>query len=280
MSADRQEPPVPLAEISQGPNAFEEFLDRNQKNLIILAILLVIATAALVIYRGIEKSRQDTAGVALNKADDLASLQAVISEHPDTNAALSAEVLLADRQWTDGQQDAAIETLRAFVAANPDHPAYPAAQASLGSKLMIQGKSEDATRIFLELVDEPKARYVAPYALISLGDMARVAGDLDKAEASYKRVASDFSESPFVETATKRIATLKAKPPVEIEPPPAPEATAPSAPTTSGSIIPSPAPPTAPPAVAAPPAAAPQQETTPETTEKDASEEPPSNPNP
>jgi predicted negative regulator of RcsB-dependent stress response len=280
MSADRQEPPVPLAEISQGPNAFEEFLDRNQKNIIILAILLVIATAALVIYRGIEKSSQDTAGVALNKAEDLASLQAVISEHPGTQAALSAKVLLADRQWTDGQQDAAIETLRAFVAASPEHPAYPAAKASLGSKLMIQGKSEDASRIFLELVDEPNARYVAPYALISLGDMARVTGDLDKAEASYKRVAGDFSESPFVETATKRIATLKAKPPVEIEPPPAPEATAPSAPTTSGSIIPSPAPPTAPPAAVAPPAAAPQQETTPETTEKDASGEPPSNPNP
>ena len=164
MSADRQEPPVPLAEISQGPNAFEEFLDRNQKNIIILAILLVIATAALVIYRGIEKSSQDTAGVALNKADDLATLQAVISEHPDTNAALSAKVLLADRQWTDGQQDAAIETLRAFVAASPDHPAYPAAKASLGSKLMIKGKSEDASRIFQELVDEPKARYVAPVA--------------------------------------------------------------------------------------------------------------------
>ena len=79
-------------------------------------------------------------------------------------------------------------------------------------------------------MDQPKSRYIAPYALISLGDIAKVAGDLEKAEASYNRVQSDFSESPFVRTATLRITTLRAKPPVEIEPPPAPAAeTAPAA---------------------------------------------------
>ncbi len=270
MSADLQESPVPLAEISQGPNAFEAFLDRNQKNLIILAALLVIATAALVVYQGIEKSRQDTAGVALHKASDLASLQAVISEHQGTKAAQSAEILLAEQQWTEGQQDAAIGTLRTFIAANPGHPAHPAAQASLGSKLMVQGKSEEATRIFQDLVDAPKARYIAPYALISLGDIAKVSGDLEKAETSYNRVKIDFSESIFVETATKRIATLKAKLPVEIEAPPA----APAAPAAPTPIL------SAPPAPTVEAAPAPTQETTPENTEIDSSGEPPSDPNP
>lgn len=211
---------MPLAEISQGPNAFEEFLDRNQKNLIILAILLALGAAGLVVYRGIEQSKQNTAGEALNKAEDLASLQAVVSQHPGTNAALSAAVLLADRQWTEGQQDAAIETLRSFVSANPDHPAHPAAQASLGAKLMAQGKSGDAAKVFEEIVDDPKARYIAPFALISLGDIAKAAGELDKAEASYNRVKSDFSDSNFAKPATDRIATLRAKAPVEIAAPP------------------------------------------------------------
>ena len=39
MSDDTKETSVPLAEISQGPNAFEAFLDRNQKGIIVLAIL-------------------------------------------------------------------------------------------------------------------------------------------------------------------------------------------------------------------------------------------------
>jgi predicted negative regulator of RcsB-dependent stress response len=259
MPADLQDPPVPLAEISQGPNAFEEFLDRNQKNLIILAILLALGAAGFVVYRGIEQSKQDTAGEALNKAEDLAALQAVVSQHPGTNAARSATVLLADRQWTEGQQDAAIETLRSFVSANPNHPAHPAAQASLGAKLMAQGKSGDAAKVFEEIVDDPKARYIAPFALISLGDIAKVAGDLDKAEASYNRVKSDFSDSNFVNTATDRIATLRAKPPVEIEAPPKPKTEAPAAPAppaAPGAVITPQAPET-------PPAAPPVQENAP-----------------
>lgn len=238
MPADLQESPVPLAEITQGPSAFELFLDRNQKNLIILTILVAIGVAVFVVYRGIEKSRQDTAGEALNKANDLAALQAVITGHEGTHAAGSAMVLLADRQWTEGQQDAAVETLRKFISSQPEHPAIPAAQASLGAKLMIQGKSADAAKVFQDLVDEPKARYIAPYALISLGDLSSAAGDLEKAEGFYKRVQTDFSDSSFSNTAVRRISNLKAKAPVEIAAPPAPKAAAPPVPSAPTLEIP------------------------------------------
>ena len=46
MSADLKESPTPLAEISQGPNAFEAFLDRNQKAIVVFAIALAIAAVA------------------------------------------------------------------------------------------------------------------------------------------------------------------------------------------------------------------------------------------
>lgn len=275
MPADPIESPVPLAEISQGPNAFEEFLDRNQKNLIALAILLALGTAALVVYRGIETGRQTSAGEALNKAEDLATLQAVISEHAGTKAAQSAIVLLAERQWADKKQDAAIDTLRGFITANPDHPAYPAAQASLGAKLMAQGKSGEAVDFFQSVVSDPKARYIAPYALISLGDIAKAAGDLTKAEASYNRVKSEFSESAFVETASRRISALKAKAPVEIEPPPAPVAP-PAAPGAQPAVVTPPA--AVQPAEQDPPAVAPSKETTPEPTQETSSGPTPSNP--
>jgi len=229
MAADLPESPTPLAEISQGPSAFEQFLDNNQKTLVILTILLALGAAAFVVYRGIEKSRQQTAGAELNKATDLAALQAVVKDHAGTQAAGSATVLLADRQWSDGQQDAAITTLRDFVAANSGHPASATARASLGAKLMAQGKAADATAVFEEIVGDPAARFIAPYALISLGDIAKAAGDLEKAESSYTRVKKDFPESSFADTANKRIASLKAKPPVEVEPPPALPADAPPA---------------------------------------------------
>jgi TolA-binding protein len=224
MSVDLKESSVPLAEISQGPNAFEAFLDRNQKGIVIFAILLAIGAVAVVIYRGVEKSRQETAGAALTKAGDLAAYQAVVTDHTNTTAAGSAMVLLANDQWTANKKDDAIATLRKFISDFPEHPALPTAKASLGSKLLAQGKSGDAAKVFEELVADPEARFIAPFAQISLGDISRAAGDLEKAEASYSKVKTEFPDSNFAETANSRIATLKAKPPVEIEPPPAPPA--------------------------------------------------------
>lgn len=245
MPADTPESPAsiaPLAEISQGPNAFEEFLDRNQKNLVILAILIALGAAALVVYQGIVKSREETAGAALNKAEDLAALQAVVNEHADTAGGRSAMILLSQRQWDANQQDQAIETLRKFIAANADHPGLATARASLGSKLMAQGKAPEAAAVFDEIVADPKARFVAPFALICLGDIAKAAGDLEKAEATYNRAKTEFPETTFATTATSRVAMLKAKAPVEIAPPPKPEAPPASGPTSPapGTISPSP----------------------------------------
>ena len=213
---------TPLAEISQGPSAFEQFLDRNQKNLAVLAILVALGTAGYVVYSGIEDSKQKTAGAALNKAEDLPSLQAVLSEHPDTRAAKSAMLLLADKQWSEGQQDNAVETLRQFIDSSPEHPALGSAKASLAAKLMAQGKTGDASALFQEIADDPKERFVAPFALISLGDIAKAAGDIAKAETHYNRINTEFAGSSFNQTAGKRIASLKAKAPVEIAPPPKP----------------------------------------------------------
>lgn len=242
MSADLKESSVPLAEISHGPNAFEAFLDRNQKGIIVFAILLCIGAAALVIYRGIEKSREETAGAALNKASDTATYQSVVDQHANTTAAGSAMVLLADSQWAEGKKDESVATLRKFLESHPKHPASPTAKASLGAKLMSQGKTGDAAKVFEEITADPAARYIAPFALISLGDLAKAAGDLEKAEASYTKVRTDFADSSFADTASRRIAILKAKPPVEIDPPAAPKAPTPSneGPTISTEAAPTP----------------------------------------
>lgn len=228
MSADLKESSTPLAEISQKPNAFEAFLDRNQKGIAVLAVLLVIGALAFVVYRGIETSRQENAGAALVKAKDTAGYQSVIDEHAGTTAAGSAMVLLAESQWNDGKKDESVATLRDFIASHPTHAAIPSAKASLGAKLMAQGKTGDAAKVFEELSINPEARYIAPFALISLGDIAKGAGELEKAESNYLKVTTDFASSSFADTASRRLAILKATPPVEIEAPAVPE-TAPAA---------------------------------------------------
>jgi len=226
MSKEITEATGPLGEISQGPSAFDTFLDRNQKGIAVLAILLVIGAAALVVQRGISKSNERNAGTALNRAEDAASLQSLIKEFPDTAAEGSAMLLLADRQWEEGQQDAAITTLRDFLAKDGKHPASLTARASLGAKLMAQGKAKEATLVFEDLVGDPTASYIAPYALIGLGDIAKANGKPDDAEIFYQRVRTDFPDSPFSDGASRRISLLKATAPTEVDPPapePAPE---------------------------------------------------------
>lgn len=220
MAEDPSDNPRPLAEISHGPSAFEAFLDRNQKGMIVLGITLVAATAGWIIYQGVKDGAEKSAGAILSKADDLPALQDIVKDHPGTAAAGSAQLVIAAKQWDAGDQSAAVETLRGFIAANAGHPAVPSARATLASRLWQQGQTEEAEGIFRELADAPDARFIAPYALISLGDIAKSAGRLDDAEKSYKRVQDEFEKSPFAETAGNHLRMLRFKMPAEIKAPP------------------------------------------------------------
>lgn len=238
MSEHSQETSAPLAEISHGPGDFEQFLERNQKSLLALVAILIFAIIGWMIYGSIRSHRQETAGAALVKANDLAALQKVTSDFPGTNAAGSAALLIAAEQWKTGQQEAAIATLKNFISSHPKHPAIGAAKAKLAAKLMIQGKNEEASREFSEIASNPDATYLASYSLISQGDIALAAKNVEQAESLYKKALADFPESQFSQLASARLASLRAKPPSEIDPPPAPPADkTPTGPSTP-SLIP------------------------------------------
>ncbi|MBK1881682.1 tetratricopeptide repeat protein [Luteolibacter pohnpeiensis] len=245
MSLDRFDTASPFGESSLNTGKFEQFMDRHQKGVAVLAVVAVLGAASFLIYRSLENNKEITAGEALVKAEKIADFQAVIKESPDTTAAGSAMMLLADQQWTEGNPDDSVKTLKDFLSSHPDHPAKPTAKASLASKLVSQGKSDEAKKLLEELVADPSARYIAPYALISLGDISKVANDLDQAQSYYERARNEYPSSSFFSTANDRISSLKAKPPVEIDAPPAPDPTLPTPgnPTSSPFLQPSTNPP-------------------------------------
>lgn len=224
MAEESTESARPLAEISHGPSAFEAFLDRNQKGLVVCAILLALAGAAVIVVRGLKQAKMEEAGGALGKATTITEFQQVIQKYPDSAVAGSAKILLADKQVTEEGAEASAETLRGFIAANPEHPGVPAAKARLATRLIQQNKLADAEQILRELADSTKSTYLAPYALLKLGDLAKAAGKLDEAEASYKRAQESFGNTnPFGSVASTHRRLLHFKMPVEIDaPPPAP----------------------------------------------------------
>jgi tetratricopeptide (TPR) repeat protein len=200
-------------------------MDRHQRALIILFIGLVLAAVAYIIIDGLKDGAEKQAGAALVAATDLASYQATAKQHPDTLAGGSAMIISAQLQWDDGQQEASVKTLNDFLTRYPDHPGRPSAMASLGTRLIRLDRSEEAAGNFRKILEDPKAQYLAPLALISLGDIDWKAGKIEEAEASYKRVATDYSESPFAYSANRRMSLLRAEQPVAIDarPVPAPE---------------------------------------------------------
>ncbi len=213
-----EESSTPLAEISHGPSATEEFFEKNQKLLLLIAILIALGAGGYVVYDGMEEGRQQAAADALVQYEDKDDLESIISDHPGTQAAKSAEILLADQQWLDGFKEDSISTLESFLANNPSHPATPTASASLASKLLAQGKTDEATEIFQSLTENPKAQYIAPFALISLGDIAKSKGEIEQSKEFYQRVESEFPESFYINQANQRITDLSAKAPKIVKP--------------------------------------------------------------
>lgn len=225
--ADSYNDPIrPLGEIAIGPSKFEQFLDRNIKGLIAVGVLTAVGALGWIIYNGIQDSHENAAAAELSKSADLTALQAVVSTYPKTVAAGSAEVLLAHQQWKAGQKDTAIQTLRSFIAAQPKHPARPSAQANLAGYLQAQGQLEEAKATYLELTKDRDAKFIEPFALIQLGDIAKAAGDLKAAEEFFTqaRAAAEETNNQLASSAAQRLQYLKAKAPVEIDAPPAPPA--------------------------------------------------------
>lgn len=206
----------PLGEISQAPPALEVFLDKHQSKLIVLALILIVAAVGYVVFKGLKESAEVSAGNLLMSSDDISDLQSIVKNHQDTSAAFSAKVLLAEKQWEDGQQDDSIGTLRAFIDGEKGHPGSQSAKASLAAKLRIQGKADEAKQLFSELTEDPNARFIAPYAWIAIGDMESENGNSDAAATAYEAVERDFPESSYVQEAMSRRQLLKAVAPKEI----------------------------------------------------------------
>ena len=212
--------PVPLGEILQGPSPFEQFLERNQKLIAVAAVAVGLGIGGFMVYRTIAADTATDAGAALSQAKDIADFEKVKTEYANTPSAVTAALQISEKQWANNQQDEAIATLREIVEKFPQHPAHLIAQNALGHRLLAQGKTGDAEVAFKAVIDSPSGSFLAPMAMISLGDIASKGGDKAKAEELYKKVGQDYKESTFANLAADRLKFLNFVAPVEVEAPP------------------------------------------------------------
>jgi predicted negative regulator of RcsB-dependent stress response len=216
--------PVPLGEIIQGPSPFEKFLESNQKILAVGAVVMALSIGAYMIYRTIEADHRADAGAALSAAKDIADLEKIKNDFSGTPSAASATLAIAEKQWSNTQQDEAIDTLKGIIQQNPNHPVQLLAKSTVAYRLLAQGKTGDAEVAFQAVIDNPDSHFLAPAALIALGDIAKKSGNKEKAELNYNKVGKEYSDSKFAQIATERLKFINFQAPVEVEAPPTPQA--------------------------------------------------------
>lgn len=215
-----EDAPTPIAELDQGPSKFEEFLEKNQKKLVILAILIFLGVLAYVFITGLEKKQAADAGAAFMQATDKEALEKIITDHKSSKAAGTAAMAIAQLRTTD---DDRIAALNHFINTYPEHPGVPAKLLELALIQMNAGNNGDAEDSLNKLISNDKSAFLAPRAKIGLADIAASNNELEKAEEIYTEVKD--SQTHFSNVAAERLLYLKAAEPVLVKKKPATPAT-------------------------------------------------------
>lgn len=133
-------------------------------------------------------------------AERRAAFEAVIAEHPDSQAAIDARAQLAALEFTAGNYDTALEGFRSFVADYPNQePLTSLARLGEGDCLLAMDKLEDALKVY-----ETAANAVAQSANPPAADRARLKAAVVAAMLGREELAREhlnqviLSDSQFV----------------------------------------------------------------------------------
>ena len=193
------------------------------KNAIIIGVVaLLLAIAAYGAYRFIGARQEAAAAAMLAAAKTPADYQKVIVEHPGSNAAPTAALLLAAEQRKENKFAEANTTLQTFIDRFPDHQLVTTAKMAIAANFDSLGRPDDALETYRRIAADHKDSYNAPLALISQVPLLKAKGQIEEARRVCETVMSQYKDSFASQEAQRYLRTLK--PPTNAAPPAAPAA--------------------------------------------------------
>lgn len=180
--------PTPISEISHGPSKFDVFLDKNQKKLIVLAILLLVGMVTYLVVDGLTKISAQSAGAKVTNATTAAEYAEASKNAPD-NTSTTAILLMAKAQAST-DIDGAIDTLKKMIADYPNSVVSEDATISLAMLQVEAGLNEEAKKTLTDISTNSSFKYTQPIAKLVLADLTLATGDL----ASAKELVTKASE--------------------------------------------------------------------------------------
>lgn len=228
-----------IGEIELGPSRHEKFLNAHYKKLIIAIIAIMLIAVAGIIYTTSRAQQVSDSAAALVSAlkvtateraesaaeYDLATLERMAAEYPDTPAGATAELVRGMQLISGGQEQQGVAALEALIAGTRSDALRVHAQAYLAGLYTRAADTAKATELWQAVTRAGQSAYL-PLAYLTLGDLAQEAGDTEQARAFYTRLQEECPSSPLVRNVRQRLLLLGVDAPVPEAPAPAPEAPA------------------------------------------------------
>ena len=179
-----------LSELSQfEPDLFWE--NHGRKVIIITAVALVAGLAAYFWQQQREADR-DKASARLAAAMDVASLQGIVKDLPDSDVAAAALLRLGDLQFREARYPDATKTLQELLQKYPKHMLADAARLGLAAVQEAVGNYEPARILYMELISASPNSYTVAPARLGAARCSELLGQAPQARQLYNEVmASD-----------------------------------------------------------------------------------------
>lgn len=218
MAATAEAPSKTAHAPAGGPAAPRSWL-ANSANRSAAIGLVVIAIAFVAWFMVMSGRRKEAfAGRALDQARGIAEagnlpqaaaeLQKVITTYGGTRAGQEAVLTLNQVRLVNGQHELAAVGLQDYLKAGPSEEFRAPAQGLLGRAFENARRPADAATAYLAGADATDVPYLKAELLLDAGRALLLAGERDKAIAAYRRIVTEFPDSPSRTEAEVRLSEL------------------------------------------------------------------------
>lgn len=238
-----------IGEIEIGPTRHEIFLNKHYKKLIAGGIVFLLVASGAICYATYRQQEEEQASAALVSsmklqapgsvaspdAYDTTILSDIRNQHAKTPSASTAALMAALAQLnTEEGRNAGLSELETIAEQSPSELIRARAHAALAAYHMSEGVDDKAVthwKAVAGLSDNP----YSVIALISLGDLAKNAGDTESARSYYKQAELQHPASPLTRSGVIELRSMLLG--VDNPKPLAPPQAAPSSPAVPGSPL-------------------------------------------
>jgi TolA-binding protein len=143
-----------------------------------------------------------------NNALAITDLSDLVNSHSGTVAAEEAEIFLAQLRLSEGQADAAVQSLQAYIGRGPSDQFRAPAHGLLGAALEQTANLEDAATAYEAAAEAAWYDFLKAQYLLDAGRAFAASGDSAGAIATYQRILDELSETDMVTEARLRLGEL------------------------------------------------------------------------